>query len=233
MKQSALTILLIFSCVNFLVCQNGKAYTDWLDQFKSKLDDCSTNISRHDLQELNNIIGIKPEMDTGKYYGEWFDNFFKPFFSNLGPVLNKSEIALLDLVIKSKTSLHGSEKFYIEYLKYVISKLTGQYLPVFSKTDQKLAQYLKNAQPSANSEENYSDWLKQMKKIQNNFGTNVSKSEQLIIDIIMELKPDLNRTDDGKLYQVSEETLLKIKYLILNNGTYKAVQEIERILKSQ
>ena len=233
MKHVVIIVLLFFSCTNFLICENRAAYIEWLNRFSTKLEDCGFSIDAQERRELNNLLEIKPKINTGKYYGEWFRDLFQPVFDDIGPVLDKNEILRLEFTLQAITDLKGSDGFYVEYLQYTITQLAEEFLPVYNSTEKKLAEFIKKAHPYLNSESNYEAWLNGIEKLKEDFSPNISTAEQFVIDTLMDLKPDPNSGDEGTIYQVGEETLLRIRYLILNNGTYKAVQEIDRILNSQ
>ncbi len=209
---------------------NRAPYPVWFEMLKEKLDDAAPVITNQEAAEIEEILTLKPTVNTGRYYDTWFAEGFRPLLEDVEPVVDTNETKVLTYVLAAKPELKGSERFYTGYLNYMVIKLKDDFLPVLDENEKKLADFMIKAHPALHTESNYEAWLSAYNLLKEDMGPNISPAEQFVLDLLKKIRPDQSGDDTETYYQVSRETLLKIRYLILNNQDYSAVNEIDKIL---
>ncbi len=211
---------------------NRAPYPVWFEMLKDKLEDAAPIISNQEAAEIEEILTLKPTVNTGRYYDTWFAEGFRPLVEDVEPIVDTNETKVLTYVLAAKPELQGSERFYTGYLNYMVIKLRDDFLPVIDENEKKLADFMIKAHPAMNTESNYEAWLSAFNALKEDMGPNISPAEKYVLDLLKKIKPNQGEDDTETFYQVPRETLLKIRYLILNDQSYSAVNEIDKIISA-
>lgn len=208
--------------------EGSDAYSAWLDSFLQRLGNTMPVLSDDDKTELQDLLKIRPTSSGAAPYQIWLDKAFIPAMENSGPILGDSQIERLNLVMSTIPETTNASGAYVSYMRY-ISKKIRTFLPSLDEAKMGYLGYIRQAMPAYTSNADYSIWLKEYMTLKTEIGATGSDDEKTLLKFLEEIKPQqvLNET---RTYQVSGDTMMKIRSLILGQQYMPAVAEIDRIL---
>lgn len=220
---SLLVISLISANNNY-----NEDYKLWLENLVEGFQDYSVKLTNKDKDDLAEKFKMKPAIsNSGIYYDVWFNKAFRWFIDDSNNVRRSSDKEKMEYLMKAMPDLRDSGEYYKTYLQYVLAK-TEEFLPVLNTSEMKCIELFKRAKPE-NTSADYKVWHTEYNRIKDDYRPVYSDSENYILQFLMDVKPT-EAVNKKAIYRVSAESLLKVKYLILNNELNTAANEIDTIL---
>lgn len=225
----------IFSLLisSFISADNNynEDYKLWLENIIEGFQGYSVKLTNKDKGDLDEKFKMKPIIsNSGIYYDIWFNKAFRWFIDESNNIRRSSDREKVEYLMRAMPDLRDSGKYYKTYLQYVLAK-TEEFLPVLNASEITCIELFKRAKPE-NTSGDYKAWYTEYNRIKDDYRPIYSDSENYILQFLLDVKPT-DTVNTEAIYRVKAESLLKVKYLILNNELNTAANEIDKILSGE
>jgi hypothetical protein len=204
------------------------SYTLWFVEYQKALTNTMPVLTDEDKALLQEALTMKPIGGSPTAYRLWLKDGLDWFIQSYGTMVTDQQFEKLSYIIAGIPDLNYTQGAFDAYMELVIREVSG-FLPILDDSKRKYFEYFKMAQPKTHLQRDYQTWFLKMMQIKKHMESLSSDTQDEVIAFLQAIQPP-QAVSGARVFQVSEETLLKIRNYLQNQQANNALQEVEAIL---